>query len=168
MTDPEEAGGETQGAPRSPTSSAHHPRPRQFDVSVHPLGGHCLAIRGKPAPKHGKKQSKVVPTRLRESYLRSERPECPVRSHPAVAGADLGAGEHGAGERGVACGGRGTWPWGESLRAHLKAAQEGVELLVGHVLIELACKTGRAGVWGRGRWPCPPRRGLTDAPRDPP
>lgn len=35
----------------------------------------------------------------------------------------------------------------KAVGAHLEAAQEGVELVIGHVLIQLAWETERSGMW---------------------
>lgn len=98
-----------------------------------------------PAANTGRECSKMGSKDPQQPYLWSESPQRLVGRHPAVAGADLRAGRHFEYRRMVRV--VGTWPWKQSVWAHLETVEEGVEVRVGHVLVELAWKTEGSGLW---------------------
>lgn len=98
-----------------------------------------------PAANTGRECSKMGSKDPQQPYLWSKSPQRLVGRHPAVAGADLRAGKHFEYRRMMQV--VGAWPWKQSVWAHLETVQEGVEVRVGHVLVELAWKTEGSGLW---------------------
>lgn len=124
-----------------------HPRVWICLFLIHQLGGHCPAKT--PSPMKVFQQTRRECSKMglkdpRQPYLWSESPQRLVGRHPAAAGADLRAGKHFEYKRMVRI--MGTGPWKESAWAHLETVQEGVEMRVGHVLVELAWKTEGSGL----------------------